>query len=539
MTTTEKQADGTHHADPLTARTLLDLCNLNHKQHQYSRRERLAQLRQWQQSQPALLALLLLLEGADPKSGCFPLHWAAGSGFDEAVAFLLDHTTSQFLCVDQLALNPSTGRTPLHYAARNGCLSTCQLLIQSYKANPSAKCHRASVTPLQLAVWQNQLEIVQYLVETTTANGNGNGNIILERNDFNCGLQHWIGMIPKHRWNSKDGSGVLPLARYMHQLGLSYSSSPDNQQNHGHTPLHKAAWGGNIALIQYFCHEHFVFDTVQDLAGNYAADSALMGGHVKAHEWLQQYGSHARQQSCEILGLDATATASEIQARYREYARIMHPDKIQAMHMDHNTTHDAFVRIKAAYEHLIHHGGVGSQRNPKHEALRLLTAAKDHKKKEVNDRAAETNGESSDTHTAIRQDLDDDNNIFHARILAVISDYGDRGFPVSLISRRWNQIWPNHPFPSPDNYVILVPSIIRFNNEAEPDTDQDDGESVKGTSRSPETVLIPKRVRLLRFLKWKCKEVVIFRKVDGVELAFQRTRLPEEYTKLTTELPLS
>ena len=48
---------------------------------------------------------------------------------------------------------------------------------------------------------------------------------------------------------------------------------------------------------------------------------------------------------------------------------------------------------------------------------------------------------------------DDNDDLFMARLIAVISDYNDNGFPVALIARRWNQIWPDRPFPS--EYVIL------------------------------------------------------------------------------------
>ena len=50
--------------------------------------------------------------------------------------------------------------------------------------------------------------------------------MVFERNGFNCGLMHWIGLVPKKRWGGDgadgcgsevdDGSGVLPLARYLH-----------------------------------------------------------------------------------------------------------------------------------------------------------------------------------------------------------------------------------------------------------------------------------------------------------------------------------
>ena len=111
----------------------------------------------------------------------------AGTGFDEAIELILDHEDDHELRlpINQHAHHPSTHRTPLHYSA---------LLVEYYGANPHPKCGRGGVTPLQLAVWQNNIRIVQYLVEK-------NGmHVVHERNGFNCGLMHWIGLVPKKRW---------------------------------------------------------------------------------------------------------------------------------------------------------------------------------------------------------------------------------------------------------------------------------------------------------------------------------------------------
>lgn len=77
---------------------------------------------------------------------------------------------------------------------------------------------------------------------------------MFERNGFNCGLMHWIGLVPQKRWGGNeyrsdnegivgeqqdDGSGVLPLARYLHSLGVGYESTSQNSNTQGHTPNHK------------------------------------------------------------------------------------------------------------------------------------------------------------------------------------------------------------------------------------------------------------------------------------------------------------
>ena len=568
----------------LTPRTLLDLCNQTTSREESSsptQSERLEILQGWNKHNPELLASLLLEEkGVDKKTGCHPLHWACGTGLDAIVSFLLDHYSNEYqiwlskspssssALVNQWAIKPSTGRTPLHYASRNGHLSTCKLLVEQYDANPNPKCHRGSVAPLQLAVWQNQLEIVQYLVEANgsvdhkrnISTGDNETNIphksvALETNDFHCGLNHWIGLIPKHRWLSDDGSGVLPLARYLHDhCGVSYTSTPNNQQAQGHTPLHKAAWGGNIALMKYFREEHHVYDTLQDAAGNYAADLAAMGGHLEAQTWLQQHASKSREKSCYVLGVPVTATNEEIQIRYKALARKCHPDKklqqqaaasaaiaAQDANTAINTESDDvgddqdFLRIKAAYEHLIHKGGAGNQRNPKYEALKLITSTNVSERKEkgsVNNdnkshnraRGGNANntklGESKggqDVSNSCGGDEEDEDDLFHARILAIISDYGDKGFPTSAIAKRWNQVWPDRPFPTPEQYTIEVPVVTNVGSN--------DGAKVKPVLQ---TNMVQKRVNLLKFLRWKCGDVVSFRKVNGVELAFAKKKKPNQ-----------
>ena len=95
----------------------------------------------------------------------------------------------------------SYGRTPLHYACRNGSLEAVQYLCLSpyCHAIPDIKA-KQGVTPFQLAIWQNHLQVCQFL---TTSNKEGKVGIIpsIDFNDFGCGAIHWIGIAPKHRAN--------------------------------------------------------------------------------------------------------------------------------------------------------------------------------------------------------------------------------------------------------------------------------------------------------------------------------------------------
>ncbi|KAL7542106.1 hypothetical protein ACHAXR_011530, partial [Thalassiosira sp. AJA248-18] len=298
--------------------------------------------------------------------------------------------------------------------------------------------------------------------------------------------------------DQNDGSGVLPLARFLHSLGIVYESTPQNSNTQGHTPNHKAAWGGNLPLIQYFRDEHGVYDTVQDAAGNYAADIAKMRGNLQCHQWLLEHGNGDRAESYKVLGLDVGAEMDVVRRRYMELARESHPDKANQL----NNINDEkkvdfdndFVKIKSAYEHLTKDGGMGTQKNPKYDELKLL---EDHRR-------------MNDTFDDSVKETNENDDLFMARLIAVISDYGDDGFPVSLIARRWNQIWPDRPFPTEH----VTERTVKCSKQ------EGDGSGM---------MVLRKKVKLLKWLKWKCKgSTVYFRNINGDVLALDSAKRKEK-----------
>lgn len=496
-------------ADAPNSSSLLDLCSLPPSSTTEERLSRLSTLKSWCKEYPTLTnELLSKSDHRDKKTGCMPLHWLAGTGFNEAIEYLLskDDGGSNLeidVTVDQHAHHPSTERTPLHYAARNGHLSTCEVLIERFGANSHPKCGRGGVTPLQLAVWQNRLDVVQYIIQRNGV------HVIHERNDFNCGLMHWIGLIPKKRWRNcdkddgdnnehDDGSGVIPLARYLHTLGITYESTPENSNTQGHTCNHKAAWGGNLPLLKYFRYEHDVYDTIQDDAGNYCADIAKMRGNMECYQWLLEHGSGDRAESYKVLGLEVGVGMDIVRKRYMDLAKTNHPDKMAQYISDTDDVDekkedivDDFIKIKQAYEHLTKQNGVGTQKNPKYDELKLLECQKEMK-------TVHCNG-------------GDDDDLFVARLIAVITDYGDKGFPVGLLSRRWNQIWPDRPFPT--EYVIE--RSVRSCNVRKDGCDDENGKLV-----------IQKKVKLVKWLKWKCRGTRIKFHVTGGEVLAMLDKSP-------------
>ena len=115
-------------------------------------------------------------------------------------------------------------------------------------------------------------------------------------NVFACGAQHWLGTTPSER-AGPEGVELLPTARWLRGHGVDFHAV----QRQGHSPLHKASWGGHLAFCRWLRDECGLLDDAQDRGGNYAADVADMGGHVALAAWLRAEGSGARARSLAVL----------------------------------------------------------------------------------------------------------------------------------------------------------------------------------------------------------------------------------------------
>lgn len=337
------------------------------------------------------------LQSITDSSGCTILHWACGNNHLPLLRHLL---ISQIFEPDiAVKSRKAKGRTPLHYAARNGHLEIVKTLVEEYGANIFVRA-KHGVTAFQLAVWQNQLHVCQYLASKGVVPKQ-------EVNDFGCGIIHWMGISPLKRTSPQsviadtsddfhhdigtdnETTSIVQLARWIFsQEGIDIKM----RQSQGRTVLHKASWGGHFDLVKYLHEEHGMYDDIKDHAGNYAADLCDMA-NTKRHSviatYLRRECSLEFRDSCDVLGLDrermlsllGSETDSDgkerqkiesvediIRRAYLSRAKECHPDK-----KGHD--HD-FQAVKKAYEHLRSGGLATKQQNPMHSIHLMLEVQK-------------------------------------------------------------------------------------------------------------------------------------------------------------------
>eukprot|EP00928_Gymnodinium_smaydae_P062311 TRINITY_DN46205_c0_g1_i1.p1 TRINITY_DN46205_c0_g1~~TRINITY_DN46205_c0_g1_i1.p1 ORF type:complete len:528 (-),score=79.52 TRINITY_DN46205_c0_g1_i1:26-1609(-) len=390
-------------------------------------------------------------------NGCGCLHWAAGDGKLDMCRYLVNEVS---ISVHVLTWN---SRTPLHYAARNGQLEVCQWLVEEAGAEPDALA-RDDVTPFQMSVWQNHFEVSRWLGSLPSVDPK-------QVNRFNCSAAHWLALAPKDRANISDaldsdakaaGASLIPLAQWLRSQGVDFATP----QEQGHNALHKAAWAGHAAFCTWLRDQCGLMDTQPDNAGNYAADLAEQAGHHAVADWLRAHCSGRRAESCAILGVPLDCDAATLRSAYLERVRVAHPDRALAPGKeDHDRDAIAdFSTLHQAYRHLTVERGVGSQRNARHVLQLMLPPPADWQgsspsintcksaldvEESVSPDSTDTQGEGDEARLKS----------FKARLLAVITDFGDKGFPASLLRRRYSQVWQGSTFPTPAEFGISRKSV--------------------------------------------------------------------------------
>ena len=95
--------------------------------------------------------------------GSSAVHWAASCGQLEALQWLVESAGEDPESVGKTSARAKR-RRPLHWAARNGQLDCVRYLVEGARVDPDPR-DKQSVSPFQLAVWQNYADVARYLVE--------------------------------------------------------------------------------------------------------------------------------------------------------------------------------------------------------------------------------------------------------------------------------------------------------------------------------------------------------------------------------------
>lgn len=405
-----------------------------------------------------------LLQSAYCTSGCSVLHYAAGYNQLAIVDYLVrDRGFDNVNIAVPKRYRKAQGRTPLHYAARNGHVTMVRHLVETYGANENAFA-KHNVTPLQLAVWRNQVSVAQYLVMER-------GVDPAQANEFGCTLLHWLAIAPIETESEEGDDGaadeaVIATAEWLISLpGVSVRA----KQKQGHTALHKAAWQGHYGLVQYLHQKHELWDDSPDHAGNYAADLADMAPrtrrHVRIAQYLRRYASPYLLEACRTLGIpvEQARRKSKVQAAYYRAAKQLHPDALPRSYKqqadmnievmvdasEHEATSPSnrdkdsapvsgsFQSVATAYQYLMRiddsendENDLFHQRNPKHSLPLMLQL---------------TSASSNHNPHIIENSNDQDH--FQARLMAVLLEYGSKGLDLSNIKKKWRQVWPETSFP--------------------------------------------------------------------------------------------
>lgn len=414
-------------------------------------------------------------------SGCTALHWAAGMNQVHVIRYLLnlcqceDPLISE--SIDKAAKNiistlafhvdlpvakkyKAAGRTPMHYAARNGAIEAMKCLIEEFRANPNAQA-KHGVTPLHLAFFQNQKHVAEYLLRPE------NQIDLFQTNDYGCNVLHWLAICPASRAGPDGGMHLIQTAQWLNEVQQekllrchhNKSSKPINlfhaRQTQGHTVLHKAAWLGHYALIRYLHECHGLWDDSPDHSGNYAVTLAEMARHDDEDatvNYLRMFCSRSAAYSCSILGLSIKDINNPLRIRraYLAMALEYHPDRQMKMEqkdtrknsindkkLENHTCQNenimlTFDDIYKAYHHLLHEEGRGLECNDAHK-LRILLPASEN----------------------VTGSIAIDDDCFKTRLLIVLREYGSKGLDLSNLKKKWKQVWQTN-FPKNNDDAPLT-----------------------------------------------------------------------------------
>lgn len=228
------------------------------------------------------IAELIMLKD---RNGSTAESWAAGGGYTKCLTYILQ-LKKQYLSnenhvqrlgdhVHMKKMRRRDGKTPLHYAARNGHIECMKILLDESCVDIDEKSGDGT-TPLHMACYGGKFKSIQFLVK----NG-ANANLT---NTWGCNSSHWIAMSI-----NLDHEEVINACNFLYnECDIPF----DIIQKQGHSCLHKAAQRKNIHIIQWMAKTLEIKEKQaigkQDDGGNRPSDILeSVGGDPTIVKWMR------------------------------------------------------------------------------------------------------------------------------------------------------------------------------------------------------------------------------------------------------------
>ncbi|KAF7727259.1 hypothetical protein EC973_007872 [Apophysomyces ossiformis] len=162
--------------------------------------------------------------------------------------------------------HPSTGLTPMHFAASRGHVDIVRCLVEEYDVSVDAR-DKEGETALLKAAYAGHFHTVQYLLSK-------NANVHHKDKD---------GWTALHNACSRS---CLPIVRLL----IEHGARVDARSKMGHTPLINAASKGHISIVEYLLEEAHANPLIKNNFREAAYDVSAAAGKSYICEMLEKAG---------------------------------------------------------------------------------------------------------------------------------------------------------------------------------------------------------------------------------------------------------